>query len=266
MKHKKVKLLNYSLMLLVAGAVAVTMIKKAGNSGDSASETAIDSNVVRQATESTGTGNGGVARIESSAGTTTSPNSRGPGSSNPFPNIPRSRAGLSLADDPFGPQSIEEQQWLDRRGYPNARQWEIYSQLPDGLLQVAADSGDSVAKTMLDARGLPSRNATDKLLLSAANGDDFALSLLSARLASLPGEQNLIDAYAVARVSEIRGNTSAAIGREAMFAQSLTPDQRMKAEENAMMLVSKLNALYEKKYGVRYQVDARPFSIGNKGI
>ncbi|KRG72472.1 hypothetical protein ABB27_00890 [Stenotrophomonas terrae] len=173
---------------------------------------------------------------------------------------------MSLADDPFGAQSVEEQHWLDRRGYPNARQWETYSQLPDGLLQVAADSGDSVAKTMLDARGLPSRNATDKLLLSAANGDDFALSLLSARLASLPGEQNLIDAYAVARVSEIRGNTSAAVGREAMFAQSLTPDQRMKGEADAMKLVSTLNALYEKKYGVKYRVDARPFSIENKGI
>jgi len=171
---------------------------------------------------------------------------------------------MSLEDDPFAPQSVDEQNWLDRHGYPNARQWETYSQLSDGLLQVAADSGDLVAKTMLDARGLPDRAAVDKLLLSAANGDDFALQLLSARLAAVPGEGNLIDAYAVARVSEMRGNTSAAITRESMFSSSLTPEQRMRGEANAVLLNSTLNSLYEKKFGTKYPVDFRPVTIGKK--
>jgi len=259
MRSKKVNFFAISVLVLVAGAIGVTVLKREGRDPESTGEALpTDSQLVLRASSLKDAERPVVPSAESAS------SGAEPAASNPFPNVPRSRSGMSLEDDPFAPQSVDEQNWLDRHGYPNARQWETYSQLSDGLLQVAADSGDLVAKTMLDARGLPDRAAVDKLLLSAANGDDFALQLLSARLAAVPGEGNLIDAYAVARVSEMRGNTSAAITRESMFSSSLTPEQRMRGEANAVLLNSTLNSLYEKKFGTKYPVDFRPVTIGKK--
>lgn len=261
MQFKRVNFLALSVLVLVAGAVGITVLKRGGGAEASADEPLpTDSQVVLRASD--------LKSAETATDSSADSASSGakPAASNPFPNVPRSRSGMSLEDDPFAPQSVEEQGWLDRHGYPNARQWETYSQLSDGLLQVAADSGDAVAKTMLAARGLPDRAAVDKLLLSAADGDDFALQLLSARLAKVPGEGNLVDAYAVARVSEMRGNTSAAVTRESMFSSSLTSEQRMRGEANAILLNSTLNSLYEKKFGVKYPVDFRPVTVGKKEL
>lgn len=182
-----------------------------------------------------------------------------PRAQNPFPEVPRSRTGLSLEDDPFNAESIEEQSWLDRHGYPNLSQWTTYSQASDGLLQLAAASGDATAQTMLDARQLPRQAAVDRLLLSAASGNDFALQLLASHYAG-SGPDRYVDAYAVARVSEMRGNLSAAFSREMLFRKPLSPGQRMQAEADARRLNATLNRLYREHHGVEFIADNRPIA------
>lgn len=53
---------------------------------------------------------------------------------NPFAHLPQSRIGMALESDPFVAESSQEQQWLDRNGFPNSEQWKAYSSAPDGLL------------------------------------------------------------------------------------------------------------------------------------
>lgn len=183
-----------------------------------------------------------------------------PRAQNPFPEVPRSRTGLSLEDDPFNAESVEEQSWLDRHGYPNVSQWTTYSQASDGMLQLAAESGDATAQTMLDARQLPQQTAVDRLLLSAADGNDFALQLLASHYAG-SGPDNYVDAYTVARVSEMRGNLSAAISREMLFRKPLSSEQRMRGEAGALRLNATLNRLYREKHGVDFSADNRPITI-----
>lgn len=57
----------------------------------------------------------------------------------PFQQVPKTRMGLPLEDDPFVAESEEERRWLDRNGYPNAVQWESYTQASDYELSLAAD-------------------------------------------------------------------------------------------------------------------------------
>lgn len=183
-----------------------------------------------------------------------------PRAQNPFPEVPRSRTGLSLEDDPFNAESVEEQSWLDRHGYPNISQWTTYSQASDGMLQLAAESGDATAQTMLDARQLPQQPAVDRLLLSAADGNDFALQLLASHYAG-SGPDHYVDAYTVARVSEMRGNLSAAISREMLFRRPLSSEQRMRGEAGALRLNATLNRLYKEKNGIEFSADNRPITI-----
>lgn len=183
-----------------------------------------------------------------------------PRAQNPFPEVPRSRQGLSLEDDPFNAESVEEQSWLDRHGYPNLSQWTTYSQASDGMLQLAAESGDATAQTMLDARQLPQQTAVDRLLLSAADGNDFALQLLASHYAG-SGVDHYVDAYTVARVSEMRGNLSAAISREMLFRKPLSSEQRMRGEAGALRLNATLNRLYREKHGIDFSADNRPITI-----
>lgn len=183
-----------------------------------------------------------------------------PRAQNPFPEVPRSRLGLNLEDDPFNAESIEEQLWLDRHGYPNLSQWTTYSQASDGMLQLAAESGDATAQTILDARQLPQQTAVDRLLLSAANGNDFGLQLLASHYAE-SGTDHYVDAYTVARVSEMRGNLSAAISREMLFRKPLSSEQRMRGEAGALKLNATLNRLYQEKHGVEFSANNRPITI-----
>ena len=148
------------------------------------------------------------------------------GALSPFAHIPQTRDGMPFEDDPFIAESIEEQRWLDRNGFPNARQWAAYSQAPDGLLQQAAASGDTVAGVTLDARRLAQgeQEAAGRLMDAGRKGSLFAVSTLQAYVSSPHGGDPVLG-YALGRLMEMKGDSRVAAGR-ALFPDSLSVEQR----------------------------------------
>lgn len=180
----------------------------------------------------------------------------------PFPDLRRSREGLEIAQDPFSSGHPEERRWLDQHGFPNGAQWTRYQRASDAELDQAARAGDTVAATMRDARRLGADpTAESRLLAAGAEGDLFALSLLSswkagAHAAGIP------EAYAISRVAEMRGDLTTALHREMMLGGRLTSEQRLLAEAEALHLNLHLNALYRQKHGVDPPpVEMRPYQV-----
>ena len=180
----------------------------------------------------------------------------------PFSGIARSRVGMPFNTDPFRPKSKEEQQWLDRNGYPNEKQLEIYAIASDGALQDAARSGDSLAKVFLDGRkmmqGDPS--AIDGLWESAVGGSSYALTTMAAYLG---GSSNAdpVQAYAYSRVAEMRGDYTQAMVRDLVVRENLSAPDRLRAEERARQLFSDLTNQRRVRFGSNIQtVDPRPIS------
>lgn len=183
-----------------------------------------------------------------------------PGAAHPFPELPRSRAGLPLNDDPFLATSKEEQSWLDRNGYPNVKQWAAYGRASDSLLEQAAAAGDKAARIMLDQRKLMAGDDTkiEALLTEGAKGSAFALDMLAAYLAN--GDSGgRVTAYAVSRVSEMRGNIRLGPARDAMFNKPLSPSDRMEGEKEAFEIYNSLYELQKSIAGPSSKpVDPRP--------
>ncbi len=152
----------------------------------------------------------------------------------PFPRVPKTRNGQPLENDHFVAESVQEQRWLDRNGYPNTQQWTAYSAASSLALEQAAAHGDEVAEVMLTARQLDHGDpkAAGKLMTAGMNGSSFALSMLASYLAGgRHGNPEL--GYAVSRVVELRGDWRAAITRDFMFNIPLTPLQKASAEGEA---------------------------------
>lgn len=167
----------------------------------------------------------------------------------PFPDIPRSRDNLDLESDPFGATSEAEKKWLDAHGFPNARQWETYTIASDYLLEQAANSGDRVARTMLDARRLPDDpEAKTRLFSAGAEGDIFALNSLAAYMAGSK-DGNLPVGYSISRVAEMRGDARVAMARDVMMPRRLTDLEKMQAEADAIRMNNQLDRIYQDKYG-----------------
>ena len=180
----------------------------------------------------------------------------------PFPDLPRSREGLDIAQDPFSTGHPEEGRWLDQHGFPNGAQWTRYQQASDAELDQAARAGDTVAATMRNVRRLGADpKAESRLLAAGAEGDLFALSLLSSwkagtHVAGIP------EAYAISRVPEMRGDLTTALHREMMLGAQLNAEQRLLAEAEALHLNLHLNALYRQKHGVDPPpVEMRPYQV-----
>lgn len=178
----------------------------------------------------------------------------------PFPDLPRSRSRLPLEGDPFIATSKEEQSWLDRNRYPNAKQWIAYNQASDGLLAQAAAAGDRTAAIMLDHRQLVAGDDSkiDALLTEGARGSTFALDILASFLAN--GDSGgRVTAYAISRASEMRGNIRLGPARDVMFNSPLSPSDRIKGEAEALEIYSSLFALQKKMQGPNAKpVDPRP--------
>lgn len=177
----------------------------------------------------------------------------------PFSHLPQTRRGLPLESDPFVADSIEEQEWLDRNGYPNAEQWKAYSSASDGLLAQAAAGGDEIAAVMLDGRALATgdREAPSRLLKAAQNGSLFSLSLLQAYMAgSKKGNPSL--GYSISRVMEMMGDTRIALARDVAFSGGeLSPQVRIQAEAEALNMLQQLKKTSKKQPFI----DPRPFPI-----
>ncbi|MFC6183558.1 hypothetical protein [Pseudoxanthomonas japonensis] len=153
-------------------------------------------------------------------------------------------------------ESVEEQRWLDRNGYPNAEQWKTYSMSSDSMLQLAAESGDKLAGVVLDSRALykGDKGASDRLFHAAEDGSMFALSLLQAYMAASPnGNREL--AYAISRVMEMKGDTRAALARDFSFPSALTAEERLKGEALTLQLHKQLKSNTK----TTSFVDPRPF-------
>lgn len=175
---------------------------------------------------------------------------------NPFAHLPRTRAGMPFDGDPFVAESTQEQQWLDRNGYPNAQQLMAYETAPDGLLEQAAAAGDDLAAVLLDSRRLISGDqaAADRLFHAAAEGSMFALSRLQAYMAGSP-KGDPAYAYALYRLMQLKGDTRA-IG-EGNFRTPLDEWQRLQGDALAHQLLARLERDFP---GVRH-VDPRPASL-----
>jgi len=176
----------------------------------------------------------------------------------PFPEVPLTREGMDFEDDPGFAESRAEQQWLDLHGYPNLEQWQAYSVAPNEKLREAAAAGDGVAGAMLDGRLLSTDpKAQERLVDAGVDGNLFALQLLASYQAG-SRDGDLVAAYAVSRVSELRGDLRAAIGREVMLPAPLTLDQRLLGEAEAMRLNEEMNRMYFEKHGTPAEFLPRP--------
>lgn len=158
---------------------------------------------------------------------------------NPFAHLPQSRIGMALESDPFVAESSQEQQWLDRNGFPNSEQWKAYSSAPDGLLQQAATSGDGIAAVVLDARRLSQgdMDAAGRLLHAGSKGSLFALSLLQAHMAGAP-TGNPVMGYALGRVMEMKGDSRISMARDGTFRAPISAEQRILGERMALEIFS----------------------------
>lgn len=177
-----------------------------------------------------------------------------PGAKHPFPRVPRTRAGLSLEADPFVAESVEEQRWLDRNGYPNQKQLEAYTAASNYDLEAAVAAGDQVAAVTLASRKLPTGDAAAgaELMAHAAKGSSYALSLLAAYHAgSRNGNPSL--AYSLLRLAELRGDWRAAFARSQMPFE-LDSMQRATAEAEALRMFREM----QQNAGSRNVIDPRP--------
>jgi hypothetical protein len=181
----------------------------------------------------------------------------------PFPEIPKTRANIALEDDIFGPQSKEEQLWLDRHGFPNAEQLDAYAVASDDVLKQAAAAGDKVAQTTLDMRKvmLGDQAAEENILKSAAlDGNISGILRLAGFLggASRPLEQSK-RAYALTRVAEMFGDNKVGLTRDFMITKPLEQADRMEAEAEALRIFSDLTETRRARYGMNVaMVDPRP--------
>ena len=162
----------------------------------------------------------------------------------PFPSVPKTRDLLSIDDDPFGAQSKAEQQWLDRNGYPNMRQVEVYPKAPDVMLQEAADAGDRVARVMLEGRRLRRGDprAEANLMTAAAEGSIYALNVLAGYYGQRGPQTNAAKAYSLTRVMEMLGDYKVPLTRQFVVSQPLEPVQQLQAEADALGMYRSLIA------------------------
>ncbi|UKE48838.1 hypothetical protein KHA79_00520 [Xanthomonas translucens pv. cerealis] len=168
---------------------------------------------------------------------------------------------MSFKDDPSFAESKAEQQWLDRHGYPNEKQWEAYMLAPDLLLKQAAEAGDMAAQAMLDARLLPvDKQAQQRLIEAGAEGNLFALTMLASYQGGSSGGDP-VAAYALSRVTEMRGDTRAGITRDLMITKPLSNEQRMLGEAEALRLNEAIEKIYIAKHGVAPFLDKRPIGV-----
>jgi hypothetical protein len=180
----------------------------------------------------------------------------------PFFRVPKTRNGLPLEGEHFIAESVQEQRWLDRNGYPNTQQMATYSAASNMTLEQAAASGDNVAEVMLTARQLAHGDpkAAGKLMTAGMNGSSYALSTLASYLAGgKHGNPEL--GYAVSRVVELRGDWRAGITRDFMFRVPLTPLQKTRAEGEAIRMLDS----FRKHSPINPYVDPRPLRPQTKG-
>lgn len=182
---------------------------------------------------------------------------------NIFSGIPSSRKDMPMNDDPFGPTSEEEKAWLDRNGYPNAKQLEAYSSASDSLLATAAASGDQIAEVTLASRRLMAGDpkAGDDLLASAVAGSGYALDLYAAYMAGSKSNGSVQAAYVLSRVAELRGNYAHAMSREVMLPRQPNQIERLRWGAEANSLFIQLQALHQDIYGNSSSwIDVRPMA------
>lgn len=182
----------------------------------------------------------------------------------PFPAVLRSRSGLPMEDDPFAPSSRAEQVWLDRNGYPNAEQLMVYFQATDQALEQAASLGDVVAVVELAGRRLMQGDlSAQKTLFSAAvDGSGYALAKLAAFQGGSLEHGDPIEAYALIKLAEMRGDYKAALTRDVVVQQALDPKQRLVAEARALELYDHFVKMRRARYGPEASlVDPRPVGI-----
>ena len=179
----------------------------------------------------------------------------------PFPEVPRSRSGLAFEGDPFIAKSKAEQAWLDRNGYPNKEQWAAYINASDLRLREAAELGDKAASGVLLHRRLMGGDdsAIDAMLTEGALGSGFALDMLASFLASSRGGEDRMIAYAISRVSEMRGNLRLSGARDLMFDKPLSSVERIQAEQEAVEIYNSIYRLQKNLKGPDSSpVDPRP--------
>ena len=158
----------------------------------------------------------------------------------PFPDVPQSRKGLALETELFMAESVAEQEWLDRNGYPNAAQWAAYSTAADVQLEAAALAGDKTAAAMFAQRQFiqGDETAIERMLTAGATGNTFALELLASTL--IGPKQDPVAGYAMSRVVEMRGNIRIGFHRDAMFNTPLSPMERIEGEQQAIEMYQTL--------------------------
>jgi hypothetical protein len=180
----------------------------------------------------------------------------------PFPEIPKNRNHISLDEDIFGPQSKEEQNWLDRHGFPNREQLAAYATASDEVLKQAVAAGDKVAQTSLDMRKLIAgdKSAEESILKSAADdGNISGILRLAGFLGSLKSEEDAKRAYAMTRVAEMLGDNKVGLTRDFMLTTPLEQSAKMQAESDALHIFAKVVDMGKARHGANAViVDPRP--------
>lgn len=136
-----------------------------------------------------------------------------------------------------------------------------YPVASDEKLQMAADAGDAVARTLLDFRHFESgvEGAEDSLLYAAAMGNSYALELLASfHSGSRRGDP--VFGYALSKVLEWQGNYAVSMLREVGMRTPLSTRDRLQAEAEALALFNQILEFRRSTPDAPPSVDPRPES------
>lgn len=155
-----------------------------------------------------------------------------------FPGVKKDRIGTPLADDPFGPTSKAEQDWLQRNGFPTEDQLHAYSVASSDALREAAQAGDAVAEAFYEGNRLLEGDpaAEARLRDLAARGSTFGLARMAAFFAGSRTHRDVIKAHAYSRAAEMLGDVKGGLTRDMMFSKPLDPMEKLEAEAFAIEL------------------------------
>lgn len=170
-----------------------------------------------------------------------------------YAGVPRTRHGLPFADDPFGAVSLEEQQWLDRNGYPNAAEWKALNAADFAQLREAADGGDPMAATMIDHWKVfqeGDAGAVTALMQRGASGNAFALEMLVSALEGARTRRDPVFASAVRQMAAMRGNHALSALPDGNLSVPLTSTQRLESARRARELYQLLEDIRRSELGL----------------
>ena len=173
--------------------------------------------------------------------------------------VPVSRNGQVDPNDPGGARTREEANWLDRHGYPNALQLQMYDRISNAELNTLAKGGNLVAQATLGERLAHSgdrEHGIPMLRDAILRGSVYAIDAMAGVYVGAGNNADPITARAYYDVAAMRGDYRASLlaGMTGNFSQS----DQLRSSYMAAQIFQHLNSDRQRLYGSYFQYDPRP--------